>query len=43
MQRLKVDDDVDLLFEQVIQNERLLNVEETSDQVVVELAEINAK
>ena len=34
VQRLKVDDDVDLLFEQVIQNERLLNVEETSDQVV---------
>ena len=35
---------VDFLFdEQVIQDERLLNLEETSDQVVRELAEINAK
>ena len=38
----ELNDDVDLMFEeQVIQDERLLNLEETSDQVVVELAEIN--
>ena len=38
-----LDQDVNFLFdEQVIQDERLLNVEETSDQVIVELAEINA-
>ena len=37
-----LDKDVNFLFdEQVIQDERLLNVEETSDQVVVELAEVN--
>ena len=35
---------VDFLFdEQVIQDEKLLDLEETSDQVVRELAEINAK
>ena len=38
---VELNDDVDLMFEeQVIQDERLLNLEETSDQVVVELAEI---
>ena len=37
-----VEGDVNFLFdEQVIQDERLLNLEETSDQVVVELAEVN--
>ena len=37
-----LDQDVNFLFdEQVIQDERLLNLEETSDQVVVELAEVN--
>ena len=38
-----LNEDVNFLFdEQVIQDERLLNVEETSDQVVVELFQINA-
>ena len=38
-----LDEDVDFLFDEtVLQDERLLNLEETSDQVVVELAEINA-
>ena len=38
-----LDGEVSFLFdEQLIQNERLLNVEETSYQVIVELAEINA-
>ena len=42
IQVVDLDEDVDFLFdEQVIQDERLLNVEETSDQVVVELAEIS--
>ena len=37
-----LDEDVDFLFdEQVIQDERLLNLEETSVEVIVELAEIN--
>ena len=37
-----LDDDVNFLFdEQVIQDERLLNVEETSDQVVVELGTVD--
>ena len=37
-----LDEDVNFLFdEQVIQDERLLNLEETSVQVVVELAEVN--
>ena len=40
---VELDDDVDFLFdEQIIQDDRLLNLEETSDQVVVELAEVNA-
>ena len=40
---VELDDDVNFLFdEQIIQDDRLLNLEETSDQVVVELAEINA-
>ena len=39
---MELNDDVDLMFEeQVIQDERLLNLEETSNQVVVKLAEIN--
>ena len=43
LQVVDLDQDVNFLFdEQVIQDERLLNLEETSDQVVVELAEINA-
>ena len=38
----RLDEDVNFLFEeQVIQDERLLNLEETSLQVAVELAEIN--
>ena len=38
-----LDQDVNFLFdEQIIQDDPLLNLEETSDQVVVELAEINA-
>ena len=38
-----LDEDVNFLFdEHVIQDERLLELEQTSDQVVVELAEINA-
>ena len=38
-----LDQDVNFLFdEQVIQDERLLELEQTSDEVVVELAEINA-
>ena len=40
---VELDDDVNFLFdEQIIQDDRLLNLKETSDQVVVELAEINA-
>ena len=42
LQVADLDEDVDFLFdEQVIQDERLLNVEETSDQVAMELAEIS--
>ena len=38
-----LDQDVNILFdEQLIQDQRLLNLEETSDGVIVELAEINA-
>ena len=38
-----LDEDVDFLFdEQVIQDQRLLGLEQTSDQVVAELADINA-
>ena len=38
-----LDQNLDFLFdEQVIQDERLLELEQTSDEVVVELAEINA-
>ena len=38
-----LDEDVDFLFdEQVIQDERLLNLEEASVQVTAELAEVNA-
>ena len=38
-----LDEDVNFLFdEQIIQDERLLNQEETSVQFVVELAEVNA-
>ena len=38
-----LDQDVNFLFEeQIIQDERLLELEQTSDEVVVELAEINA-
>ena len=37
-----VEGDVNFLFdEQIIQDERLLELEQTSDDVVVELAEIN--
>ena len=43
LQVADLNEDVNFLFdEQVIQDERLLNVEETSDQVVVELVEVNA-
>ena len=39
----ELEGDVNFLFdEQIIQDERLLGLEQTSDQVVVELAEINA-
>ena len=39
----ELDEDVDFLFDEtVIQDERLLNLEETSVEVVVELAEVNA-
>ena len=39
----ELDEDVDFLFDEtVIQDERLLALEQTSDQVVVELTEINA-
>ena len=39
----ELEENVDFLFdEQIIQDERLLNLEETSVEVVVELAEINA-
>ena len=39
----ELDENVDFLFdEQIIQDERLLELEQTSDEVVVELAEINA-
>ena len=42
LQVVDLDGEVSFLFdEQLIQNERLLNVEETSDEVVVELVEIN--
>ena len=38
----ELDENVDFLFdEQVIQDERLLNLEETSLQAAVELAEVN--
>ena len=38
----ELDENVDFLFdEQIIQDERLLELEQTSDEVVVELAEIN--
>ena len=38
---MELEGDVNFLFdEQVIQDERLLGLEQTSDQVVVELAEI---
>ena len=37
-----LDQNVDFLFEeQIIQDERILSLEETSDQVIVELAQIN--
>ena len=37
-----LDQDVNFLFEeQIIQDERLLELEQTDNQVVVELAEIN--
>ena len=40
---VNLDQDVDFLFfGQLIQDERLLELEQTSDEVVVELAEINA-
>ena len=39
---MELDQDVDFLFgEQLIQDERLLELEQISDEVVVELAEIN--
>ena len=38
----ELDENVDFLFdEQVIQDERLLNLEETNLQIAVELAEVN--
>ena len=37
-----LDENVDFLFdEQVIQDERIFSLEETSDQVIVELVQIN--
>ena len=37
-----LDQNVDFLFEeQIIQDERIFSLEETSDQVIVELAQIN--
>ena len=43
LQGVDLDQDVNFLFDQqVIQDERLLNLEETSDQVVLELVEVNA-
>ena len=43
LQVTDLDQDVNFLFgQQVIQDERLLNLEETSDQVVLELVEVNA-
>ena len=43
LQVVDLDQDVNFLFDQqVIQDERLLNLEETSDQVVLELVEVNA-
>ena len=40
---VELEGDVDFLFDEtVIQDERIFNLEETSDGVVVELAEINA-
>ena len=42
LQVTDLDQDVNFLFDQqVIQDERLLYVEETSDQVVLELVEVN--
>ena len=42
IQVVDLDEDVDFLFdEQVIQDERLLGLEQTDNQVVVELAEIS--
>ena len=39
---VELDEDVDFLFDdQIIQNERLFSLEQTSLQVAVELAEIN--
>ena len=39
----ELEGDVNFLFDlQIIQDEKLFDLEETSDQVVVELAEINA-
>ena len=41
--RTELEGDVNFLFdEQIIQDERIFSLEQTSDQVVVELAEINA-
>ena len=38
-----IETDVDFLFdEQIIQDERLLGLEQTNDQVIVGIAEINA-
>ena len=37
-----LDENVDFLFEeQIIQDERIFSLEETSDQLIVELAQIN--
>ena len=42
LQVTDLDQDVNFLFDQqVIQDERLLNLEETRDQVVLELVEVN--
>ena len=49
IQVVEIEEDISILIEnddflfdeQVIQDERLLNLEETSDQVVLELAEVN--
>ena len=50
IQVVEIEEDISILIEnddflfdeQIIQDERLLNLEETSVQVVVELAEVNA-